>query len=263
VEGIKSVLVNLPLYNSLAFIAGSGSVTGVRNSAATYIDRYGVVKTLAANEIGFNANGADLPPESTNLLAYSQDFTNATWGMIGTGSVTTNSIDAPDMTTTADLLDDTSTSRDHTYWDQIIVVADDEPIVRKNFVENYSFEDLLIEYRESESNKIFPKVKVEDVFAKYKFSPEKYKLKLSDINKQEIDKDMVYEKVILATEIKTKNPELLKDIVITTNKSKQEFVTHDELKELTKNCKVVIRTGENTPYANIVLQAGVNFGLEE
>lgn len=80
---------------------------------------------------------------------------------------------------------------------------------------------------------------------------------------KEVDKDMVYEKVILAEEIKTKNSLLLEEISLTTKSTEKIFVSHGELKELTKNCKVVIRTGENTPYANIILRAGVNFGLEE
>ena len=38
-----------------------------------------------------------------------------------------------------------------------------------------------------------------------------------------------------------------------------EFVSHTKLKEQTKHCKAVIRTGETTPYANIILQAGCIF----
>ena len=39
-----------------------------------------------------------------------------------------------------------------------------------------------------------------------------------------------------------------------------EYVPHTELKELTHNSKAVIRTGETTPYANIILQSGCIFG---
>jgi len=38
-----------------------------------------------------------------------------------------------------------------------------------------------------------------------------------------------------------------------------ERVSHETLKELTKKAKAVIRTGEATPYANCILQAGVIF----
>lgn len=37
------------------------------------------------------------------------------------------------------------------------------------------------------------------------------------------------------------------------------FITHEELKIMLNDCKAVIRTGEQTPYANIILRAGVIF----
>lgn len=80
---------------------------------------------------------------------------------------------------------------------------------------------------------------------------------------EEIDKDLVYEKVILAEEIKNNNQELLFNVEFLTKDIETEFVSHEEFKKLTKDCKVIIRTGENTPYANIILQSGVNFGTEE
>ena len=38
-----------------------------------------------------------------------------------------------------------------------------------------------------------------------------------------------------------------------------EEVSHEELKRLTRDCRAVVRTGECTPYANIILYAGVTF----
>ncbi|MDB5895045.1 MAG: D-ribose pyranase [Rhodoferax sp.] len=38
-----------------------------------------------------------------------------------------------------------------------------------------------------------------------------------------------------------------------------ELVSHEELKRLTASAKAVVRTGECTPYANVVLIAGVTF----
>ncbi|WP_315792798.1 D-ribose pyranase [Paenibacillus sp. BIC5C1] len=73
--------------------------------------------------------------------------------------------------------------------------------------------------------------------------------------------DMVVEKVILATEVKTGNPEALQCI---TEKFGDEVIdvsiSHEQFKALTRNAKVVIRTGEATPYANCILQSGVIFG---
>lgn len=77
--------------------------------------------------------------------------------------------------------------------------------------------------------------------------------------------DMKIEKIILAEEIKEENPEMFQKVLYFFNdfetgfKPEMEFVSHEELKKLTRNCKAVIRTGEMTPYANIILQSGCIF----
>ncbi|MBP3421557.1 MAG: D-ribose pyranase [Lachnospiraceae bacterium] len=73
--------------------------------------------------------------------------------------------------------------------------------------------------------------------------------------------DMKIEKIVLATEIKEQNPKVLKEVetLFAGQGIEVEFVSHVELKAQTKNCKAVIRTGETTPYANIILQAGCIF----
>ena len=77
--------------------------------------------------------------------------------------------------------------------------------------------------------------------------------------------DMVIEKVVLAEEIKENNPALLAEIQnLLKERELQvpvEFISHAQLKEETKSCKAVIRSGENTPYANIILQSACIFGL--
>ena len=40
---------------------------------------------------------------------------------------------------------------------------------------------------------------------------------------------------------------------------KVEFVAHDTLKDLSRQARAVIRTGEATPYANVLLYSGVIF----
>lgn len=78
-----------------------------------------------------------------------------------------------------------------------------------------------------------------------------------------VAEDMVIEKIILAEEIKNQNPAILAQIQDLIKKKNVNielaFVTHTELKEQTKHCKAIIRTGETTPYANIILQAGCVF----
>jgi D-ribose pyranase len=39
-----------------------------------------------------------------------------------------------------------------------------------------------------------------------------------------------------------------------------DFVTHEALKNLMRQARAVIRTGEATPYANVLLYSGVIFG---
>lgn len=80
---------------------------------------------------------------------------------------------------------------------------------------------------------------------------------------KEVGADMKIEKIILAEEIKEKNPQILNEIKVYFELAdvhpEVEFVSHVELKQLTKECKAVIRTGETTPYANIILQSGCIF----
>ncbi|HJV16522.1 MAG TPA: D-ribose pyranase [Bacillales bacterium] len=71
--------------------------------------------------------------------------------------------------------------------------------------------------------------------------------------------DMKIEKVTLAEEIKGNNPEIEKKVVNQIDGVPVDYVSHEELKQLTKKAKAVIRTGEITPYANIILHAGVIF----
>ena len=76
-----------------------------------------------------------------------------------------------------------------------------------------------------------------------------------------VAQDMKIEKVILAEEIRAHNPEVLKQIeeLFKDQDMEYEFVSHAELKAKTKSCTAVIRTGETTPYANIILQSGCIF----
>lgn len=79
IGNINSPLLDMPLKNSLAMKAGVGSATFTRASTATYIDRYGVLKTAAIDESRFEKEGYLNEGSSTNLLTYSEDFNNAVW----------------------------------------------------------------------------------------------------------------------------------------------------------------------------------------
>ena len=75
----------------------------------------------------------------------------------------------------------------------------------------------------------------------------------------EVARHMVIEHVTLAEEIKDSNPAVLKEVGSIVKDIPNDFVTHEQFKTLTENSKVIIRTGEATPYANIILRSGVNF----
>jgi len=71
--------------------------------------------------------------------------------------------------------------------------------------------------------------------------------------------DMKIEKVVLANEIETNNLATYQYMKDQFSHLSMEMVSHEQFKELTKNAKAIIRTGEGTPYANCILQAGVIF----
>lgn len=79
----------------------------------------------------------------------------------------------------------------------------------------------------------------------------------------EVAKEMKIEKVVLAEEIREKNPKIHQEILDLVKEMDTEcevaYVSHGELKAQTKTCKAVIRTGETTPYANIILQSACLF----
>ena len=67
--------------------------------------------------------------------------------------------------------------------------------------------------------------------------------------------ELQVEEVLIAKETEKVSPELFTEIKDT----KITFISHEELKKELKDCKAVVRTGEQTPYANIILKSGVVF----
>lgn len=67
------------------------------------------------------------------------------------------------------------------------------------------------------------------------------------------------EQYTIANEIEEKNPELLAYIREKLPNAEWNMVPHTELKEMSRNVKFAVRTGEFTPYPNIILRAGVAF----
>jgi len=72
--------------------------------------------------------------------------------------------------------------------------------------------------------------------------------------------DMEIEKIILANEIKSDNKEVEGEIINLVGEDVDyDYTSHEEFKKLTRNVKAIIRTGERSPFANIILQSNVIF----
>lgn len=78
-----------------------------------------------------------------------------------------------------------------------------------------------------------------------------------------VSDDMHIETLILAEEIKTENPKILEAIRKRAPKVDIVFVLHERFKELLSNTRAVVRTGEVTPYANVIMVSGVSFLKED
>ncbi|RNB80371.1 D-ribose pyranase [Brevibacillus nitrificans] len=71
--------------------------------------------------------------------------------------------------------------------------------------------------------------------------------------------EMQVEKAIFAEELIKAQPSAHIYLEAALPGVEMESVSHEAFKELTKEAKAIIRTGECTPYANVILQAGVTF----
>ncbi|MCJ7687931.1 MAG: D-ribose pyranase [Clostridiaceae bacterium] len=71
--------------------------------------------------------------------------------------------------------------------------------------------------------------------------------------------ELQIEEVIVAKEISEVSPNIFDEIKKAVGDVKITFITHEELKFQLKECKAVVRTGEQTPYANLILKSGVVF----
>ena len=74
-----------------------------------------------------------------------------------------------------------------------------------------------------------------------------------------VEKDLVVESAIIAEEINDANPAVQRQISAVMGDRPIYKVSHEELKRLCRNAKCIIRTGEASSYANIILVGGVNF----
>lgn len=79
--------------------------------------------------------------------------------------------------------------------------------------------------------------------------------------------ELFVEKIQLASEIKQYNPQIEQQILALMAELEQsqgkpiavEYVSHSEFKAQSNQAKGVVRTGECSPYANVILYSGVPF----
>lgn len=71
--------------------------------------------------------------------------------------------------------------------------------------------------------------------------------------------ELEVEEVIIAEEIIEASNDLYKEIEKRFANITITTVSHEDFKMLTKESKAIVRTGEFTPYANIILKSGVVF----
>ncbi|MCG8570444.1 MAG: D-ribose pyranase [Spirochaetes bacterium] len=71
--------------------------------------------------------------------------------------------------------------------------------------------------------------------------------------------ELVVEEVTIANEMQKENQQIYQEISKTFQNIKINSIPHEDFKKLTHHCVACIRTGEASPYANIILKSGVIF----
>lgn len=71
--------------------------------------------------------------------------------------------------------------------------------------------------------------------------------------------ELKVERAILASEIKVKAPQMHAEILKLLGDIPVEYVVHEAFKAQSANAQAVVRTGEHTPFSNVMLVSGVAF----
>lgn len=71
--------------------------------------------------------------------------------------------------------------------------------------------------------------------------------------------ELVVERAVVAEEIQDRNPRILESLKSLLGDVPVQFISHEEFKSLSAGSRGIVRTGECTPYANILLYSGVPF----
>jgi D-ribose pyranase len=71
--------------------------------------------------------------------------------------------------------------------------------------------------------------------------------------------EMAVESAVIAEELPARSPAMHREIERRLGQTPIQAVPHERFKQLTAGCRAVVRTGEFTPYANVILKSGVVF----
>ncbi len=71
--------------------------------------------------------------------------------------------------------------------------------------------------------------------------------------------ELQVEGVMLAEETRDRGDSLADNLMALFPAAEVTWLSHEALKEASALARAVVRTGENTPYANIILRSGVTF----
>ena len=71
--------------------------------------------------------------------------------------------------------------------------------------------------------------------------------------------ELQVERAVIAEEMRARSPIIDEAVQRLLGKTPLDRVSHEEFKQLLHGVRAVVRTGEQTPYANIILQSGVTF----
>jgi len=101
-------------------------ITFTRGTSGTRVNRNRLIETMSINTPRFDYDpvtgeclGLLIEEPRTNLLTYSEQFDDASWGKVA-GSISANSISSPDGTTTADAFIENTTSNAYHYFQKTI-----------------------------------------------------------------------------------------------------------------------------------------------
>lgn len=71
--------------------------------------------------------------------------------------------------------------------------------------------------------------------------------------------ELEVERAIIAEEMRTTSPQVYTALMDLLGDIRLETVAHEKFKDKTSTARAVVRTGEFTPYANVILISGVVF----